>query len=101
MVLIPFSMVLIGVLLKDGYEEYSRYQKDLVANNQHTQILGESGFQLTTWEKLMIGNLILVNKEEFAPCDFVVLQTSDKNGKCYVETKNLDGETNCKTKNIP
>ena len=91
MVLLPFSMVMIGVLLKDGYEEYSRYKKDKIANNQPVQILTQNGFQNTTWESLYIGNIILVKKEELAPCDFVVLQTSDNKGKCYVETKNLDG----------
>lgn len=28
----------------------------------------------------------------------ILLYTSNSDGKCYLETKNLDGETNLKTK---
>lgn len=32
------------------------------------------------------------------PADIVILSTSDADGICYVETKNLDGETNLKVR---
>ena len=35
------------------------------------------------------------------PADMVILQSSETKGSCYVETKNLDGETNLKTKQAP
>ena len=73
-----------AVLLKDAYEEYSRYQKDRKANNQPVLILKNGNFQPTTWENLLIGDVILIRKEEYAPCDFVVLQSSDARGRCYV-----------------
>ena len=31
----------------------------------------------------------------------LIVQSSERNGGCYVETKNLDGETNLKTKHAP
>jgi len=34
------------------------------------------------------------------PCDILLLGSSDSKGTCYVETKNLDGETNLKIKNV-
>ncbi len=31
----------------------------------------------------------------------VIVKSSEEEGVCYVETKNLDGETNLKNKNVP
>lgn len=36
--------------------------------------------------------------DEEVPADLVVLSTPDKDNLCYVETANLDGETNLKIK---
>jgi magnesium-transporting ATPase (P-type) len=41
-----------------------------------------------------------VLEDSFAPADILLLSSSDQKGVCYVETKNLDGETNLKIKNV-
>jgi P-type E1-E2 ATPase len=48
----------------------------------------------------MIGNIIRVNNEEFMPADLILLKSSDPKGSLFIETKNLDGETNLKIKNV-
>jgi magnesium-transporting ATPase (P-type) len=47
---------------------------------------------------VLIGNLLKIKVGEFFPCDMVILSTADEKGRCYIETKNLDGETNKKIK---
>ena len=39
-----------------------------------------------------------LRKNEFFPADVVILYTSEPKGACFIETKNLDGETNLKHK---
>jgi len=39
-----------------------------------------------------------IKKNEFFPCDMIMLNSSGPKGICYIETKNLDGETNLKSK---
>lgn len=46
------------------------------------------------------GMLVKVLEDEFFPTDLVLLQSSDQAGGLFVETKNLDGETNLKSKSV-
>lgn len=52
------------------------------------------------WKDIRVGELIKVEDEEFIPCDLLLLKSVDDKGLCFVETKNLDGETNLKIKNV-
>lgn len=40
-------------------------------------------------------------KNESIPADTILFQSSEDSGKCFVETKNLDGETNLKKMTVP
>jgi phospholipid-transporting ATPase len=41
-----------------------------------------------------------VLSDQFIPCDLVLLACSEPKGTLFIETKNLDGETNLKIKNV-
>ena len=55
-------------------------------------------FRTTFWKNVRVGDFILLRSDDPIPADIVVLATSDSDGACYVETKNLDGETNLKVR---
>ena len=42
--------------------------------------------------------ILKINNDEFFPADLALLNSSANKGICYIETKNLDGETNLKHK---
>lgn len=60
------------------------------------RINGTARWERTLWKKLDVGDIVLLRENEQVPADIVVLSTSDPDGLCYLETKNLDGETNLK-----
>ena len=50
------------------------------------------------WKDVRVGDVLRIYNNEEIPADIVVLSTSDEDNCCFVETKNLDGETNLKVK---
>ncbi|KAF9042681.1 phospholipid-translocating P-type ATPase [Rhodocollybia butyracea] len=58
--------------------------------------VGSAIWERTLWKKLEVGDIVLLRDNEQVPADVVVLASSDPDGMCYLETKNLDGETNLK-----
>lgn len=50
------------------------------------------------WLAIKVGDIVKIQCDEFFPADMVLCRSSENKGLCYVETKNLDGETNLKHK---
>lgn len=46
-----------------------------------------------------MGDIVRIEDREMIPADLVVLSTALPQGACYIETSNLDGETNLKLRN--
>ncbi|OMO59155.1 Cation-transporting P-type ATPase [Corchorus capsularis] len=99
-VLVPLIVVIGATMAKEGVEDWRRRLQDIEANNRKVQVYEKScsSFKETKWKDLRVGDVVKVNKDEFFPADMVLLSSSYEDGVCYVETMNLDGETNLKLK---
>ncbi|KAI1111858.1 hypothetical protein F5Y14DRAFT_288376 [Nemania sp. NC0429] len=74
----------------------AREKGDLI--NYERESSGQARFHKDTWKNLQVGDFVRLYNDDELPADVIVLATSDNDGACYVETKNLDGETNLKVR---
>lgn len=93
------AVVLCVSAVKELVEDIKRSNADKELNNSTVDILTATGaFERRRWIKVQIGDIVRVNSEEPFPADMILLASSEPEGLCYIETANLDGETNLKIK---
>ncbi|XP_059453929.1 putative phospholipid-transporting ATPase 9 [Corylus avellana] len=93
-------VVVIGVTMgKEALEDWRRKKQDIEMNNRKVKVhSGDGVFENAKWRDLKVGDIVKVEKDEFFPADLILLSSSYEEAICYVETMNLDGETNLKLK---
>ncbi|XP_065034892.1 phospholipid-transporting ATPase 1-like [Musa acuminata AAA Group] len=96
---LPLAFVLGVTAVKDAYEDWRRHLSDRTENSRTAQVLVAGGeFRPKRWKDIVVGEVVKVAADETLPCDMVLLATSDPTGVAYVQTINLDGESNLKSR---
>ncbi|CAN1139886.1 Phospholipid-transporting ATPase 1 [Linum perenne] len=96
--ILPLAFVLLVTAIKDAYEDWRRHRADKIENNRLAWVLVDGQFQQKRFKDIQVGEVIKVEANGTLPCDMVLLSTSDPTGVAYVQTINLDGESNLKTR---
>eukprot|EP01129_Flabellula_baltica_P012096 TRINITY_DN5407_c0_g1_i1.p1 TRINITY_DN5407_c0_g1~~TRINITY_DN5407_c0_g1_i1.p1 ORF type:complete len:1031 (-),score=195.89 TRINITY_DN5407_c0_g1_i1:231-3302(-) len=94
--IVPLLFVLAVSAIKEGYEDIKRHKADKIVNSTEYRVLVDGEFILVKSSELKVGDIVLLTSGEDVPADALLLKTSNESQNCFIQTANLDGETNLK-----
>ena len=123
---LPLVFVVVVTGIKQGYEDYLRHKSDRQVNLQEFEVVRNGKLQVYFYfflflhylcilffslaigfffnyqniksKDIHVGDIVRVEDDESFPCDLILISSSNSEGKCYITTANLDGETNYKVR---
>lgn len=103
--LTPLLIVFATSALKDVSEDLRRQKADNQVNSKPAHIVRRDYNNVVThidgcWQDIQVGDILILKDGDEVPADCILLATNRSDGRCYVETANLDGETNLKIRSV-
>ncbi|XP_067410365.1 phospholipid-transporting ATPase IK [Emydura macquarii macquarii] len=94
--LLPLGCLLFIRGIRDLIDDIARHRSDRVINSRPCEILVGKSFSWKKWRDICVGDIVCLRKDSFVPADLLLLSSSEPSSLCYVETADIDGETNLK-----
>eukprot|EP01006_Ploeotia_vitrea_P029689 TRINITY_DN62183_c0_g1_i1.p1 TRINITY_DN62183_c0_g1~~TRINITY_DN62183_c0_g1_i1.p1 ORF type:complete len:1151 (-),score=112.61 TRINITY_DN62183_c0_g1_i1:2006-5458(-) len=94
--IMPLAFVLAVAAIKDGLEDLARWREDKKANSAKHQVVREGQITTIQASHIQVGDVLYLRSGDAVPADLILIASEKDSGEAYIETSNLDGETNMK-----
>ncbi|XP_072462880.1 phospholipid-transporting ATPase FetA-like isoform X4 [Notamacropus eugenii] len=95
---IPLALVLSMTGVKDAIDDMFRHKSDNQVNNRPVLVLVNGMVKEEKWMNIKVGDIIKLQNNSSVTADVLLLSSSEPCSLTYIETAELDGETNLKVK---
>ncbi|KAG5509638.1 hypothetical protein JKF63_06343 [Porcisia hertigi] len=96
--IVPLVVVLAVALIKEGVEDIKRHQADNRANSIPSLVLRNGELVSVKSKDIRAGDVMCIKNGEEVRADVVLFASSVEEGLAFIDTCNLDGETNLKSR---
>jgi len=95
--------ILFVAMVREAVEDFFRFKSDLRENMRKYHVIqAHTGQEVKTrCRDLRVGDLVKIERNRIIPADVVIVGSALEEGVGYIETAQLDGETNLKLRRCP
>uniref|UniRef100_A0A8C0VKF9 P-type ATPase N-terminal domain-containing protein n=1 Tax=Cyanistes caeruleus TaxID=156563 RepID=A0A8C0VKF9_CYACU len=73
--LVPLLFILAVAAVKEIIEDIKRHKADNAVNKKQTQVLRNGAWEIVHWEKVDVGDIVIIKGKEYIPADTVLLSS--------------------------